>query len=312
MSRHKRATFMRYGAGIAAVLLTTCVGTDRAMSQTPAPATTAQERLGTAAEAMKGHPRLKNMSHDKRKALVEFVTGNTLFVMMHELGHAVISQMRLPVLGREEDAADAFGAVIALEMKSDFSERVLIEAAKGWFLSDRRNRKEGNAMEYYDAHGLDLQRAYNIVCLIVGSDPKKFKALADETKLPEDRQETCQGDYSNASWSWDTVLKPHLRQPDQPKTVITVRYSEPTEKHLPMFESFRNMRLLEAIAARAADRLAWPAPFTVEGRSCEEPNARWDGPNKTLFFCYELAADFAQLYLGYAEKLQPAKLKKRR
>lgn len=305
------ATVTRYG--VAAVLVTALAGADRAMAQAPA-AMTPQQRLDRAAESMRDIPRLKSMTHDRRKALVEFVTGNTLFVMMHELGHAVISEMRLPVLGREEDAADAFGAVIALEMKTDFSERVLIEAAKGWFLSDRRDKKEGNKMEFYDAHGLDLQRAYNIVCLIVGSDPAKFKVLADETKLPEERQETCQGDYSNASWSWDTVLKPFLRQPDQPKTAITVKYSEPTEKHLPMLESFKNMRMLEAMAERSADRLVWPAPFTLEARSCDEPNAHWDGRNKTLFFCYELAMDFAQLYMGYGDKLdkiKPAKLKRR-
>jgi hypothetical protein len=301
---------MRYGAGVAAVLVAASTGADRAVAQDPATATTPLERLDKAAEAMRGIPRLKSMTHDRRKALVEFVTGNTLFVLVHELGHAVISEMRLPVLGREEDAADAFGAVVALEMKTHFSERVLIEAAKGWFLSDRRNKKEGNAMEFYDAHGLDLQRAYNIVCLIVGSDPKRFKVLADETKLPEDRQETCQGDYSNASWSWDTILKPHLRQPDQPKTAITVHYSEPTEKHLPMFESFKNMRMLEALAERSSDRLVWPKPFTMEARSCDEPNAHWDGPNRTLFFCYELAMDFARLYMDYGDRPKPAKAAK--
>ena len=37
---------------------------------------------------------------------------------------------------------------------------------------------------YYGRHGLNEQRAYQIVCLMVGSDPVRFKALADETKLP--------------------------------------------------------------------------------------------------------------------------------
>ena len=35
---------------------------------------------------------------------VEFVTGNVLFVLAHETGHALISVFDLPVLGREEDA----------------------------------------------------------------------------------------------------------------------------------------------------------------------------------------------------------------
>jgi hypothetical protein len=84
---------------------------------------------------------------------------------------------------------------------SVFSHRVLVEAAKGWFLSVRRDKKEGDEVDYYDTHGLDEQRAYQIVCLMVGADPVRFKDLADETKLPEDRQKSCARDYSRASSS---------------------------------------------------------------------------------------------------------------
>jgi hypothetical protein len=43
---------------------------------------------------------------------------------------------------------------------------------------------------------------------MVGSDDEKFNDLAKETKLPEDRRDSCAGDYSNAAYSWDLVLKP--------------------------------------------------------------------------------------------------------
>jgi hypothetical protein len=36
---------------------------------------------------------------------------------------------------------------------------------------------------YYDEHGLNQQRAYQIVCLMVGFNGEKFKDLAKETKL---------------------------------------------------------------------------------------------------------------------------------
>ena len=61
---------------------------------------------------------------------------------------------------------------------------MLAEATKGWFLSARRDQKTGGKVVYYDEHGLDQQRAYQIVCLMVGSDKDKFKDLARETKLP--------------------------------------------------------------------------------------------------------------------------------
>ncbi len=46
-------------------------------------------------------PRLKNISQQKRETLVEFVMGNMLFVLLHELGHATMEELRIPVLGRE-------------------------------------------------------------------------------------------------------------------------------------------------------------------------------------------------------------------
>src|SRR5262245_20784046 len=130
--------------------------------------------------------------------------------------------MNMPVLGREEDAADAFALVTALKVNSKYSVRVLLEVAMGCMLSDKRDKKEGNALAFYDEHGLDLQRAYNVVCMMVGSDPEKFKALAKETKLPEERQKSCVRDYKTTTWSWEQMLKPHLRSPDQPKMTIKV------------------------------------------------------------------------------------------
>ena len=150
----------------------------------------------------------KGKTPQQIKDSVEFVTGNVLFVLGHETAHALIGEMALPVLGKEEDAADALATIVALKMGDSFADRVVVNAARGWFLSDQRDRKDGIPSTFYDEHGMDLQRAYSIVCLLVGGKPDKFEGLANEVKLPEERQGTCQGDYSNASWSWAQVLKP--------------------------------------------------------------------------------------------------------
>ena len=99
--------------------------------------------IDEAVKALDSVPRLKKLSPQKKKQLVEFVIGNTLFVMAHELGHGLINEMNLPVLGREEDAADSFAVVTALKMGSWFSERVLLEAAKGLVLAVNATRSKG-------------------------------------------------------------------------------------------------------------------------------------------------------------------------
>jgi hypothetical protein len=232
---------------------------------------------------------------------VEFVTGNMLFVLLHELSHATVGDFRVPVLGRQEDAADDFAILRLLEVQSNFSRRVLKQAAKGWFLSDRRARRNGVPLFFFDEHGLEKQRAYQIVCLVVGSDSAAFADLAKETKLPEGRQETCKDDYAQARWAWDTALKPHLRNAEQSRTNIKVTYGEAKGDLAPFGQRFHAIPLVEIVAERAADQLAWPAPFELEIQTCGFVNARWGFDNRKLTLCYELAADFAELYRKFNE-----------
>ncbi|MGZ5914996.1 MAG: DUF4344 domain-containing metallopeptidase [Hyphomicrobium sp.] len=259
-----------------------------------------EARLEAAVLAISSHPRVKDVSPDKLRAMTEFVLGNTLFALMHEMGHGLIHDLGLPVLGHEEDAADAFATVMMLSMQSAVTHRVLVNAAKGWMISDRRSRDGGEAAVFYDAHGLDLQRAYNIICLMVGSDPDQFDDLAREANLPEERRQTCQGDYSNASWSWNKALEPYLRAPELEPMKYPIVFDKP-EGSLDIFkQAFQASDIMGYVAAFAG-RFVWRHGFGIEVRMCGEPGARWSIPERKMVFCYELADDFVQLYKLHGE-----------
>jgi len=249
------------------------------------------------ARRLANEPRLRGLSAQKRQERVEFVVGNLLFVLAHELGHAVISELDLPVLGREEDTADVYAILKALRVVgSEFSVRILVRATNAWFMSARRDRREGEAPTYYQRHGLDEQRAYQIICLMVGSDPVKFKDLADEHKLPEDRRRSCGWDYDTAARSWERVLAPHMRASDQPKAEIEIIYGDAKGSLEVVARSLREIRFLEHMAEYAAERYLWPAPIVMEMRSCGEANARWTIPTRRLHICYEMVDEFVDLF----------------
>jgi Putative metallopeptidase len=266
---------------------------------TPSEPATLQARIDAAALALGSHPKFKHLSPKYRQGLVEFVSGNMLFVLLHELAHALTTQMDIPILGRKEDAADSFAVTRLIGLDAGFSDRVLEEAGKGWFLAGRRDKATGDPVPFYDEHGLDQQRGYQIVCLMVGTGQEKYQYLADETKLPKARQKSCAGDYSDASKSWEMVLKPHLRTPDEPKTKIDVVYGEGKGKLDTIEQGLRSVKLLETVADRIAGTYAWPDPFTIEIQSCGFPNAQWVLETHKLTLCYELADDFADLYRDY-------------
>src|SRR5262245_35704721 len=128
---------------VALALLWSLVGAQFASAQAP-PATAERlevknfkteseqfpARIEQAARAADKDRRLKKLTHQQRKELVEFVAANLLFALVHEVGHALVAEMGLPVLGREEDAADAYAVLTMLGSGSDFAERVLVQAAK--------------------------------------------------------------------------------------------------------------------------------------------------------------------------------------
>ena len=268
----------------------------------PPTGTTFEARVAEAIRALvETNPGLKRFPVPKRKALVEFVIGNILFVSAHELGHGVLAELELPNLGHDEDAADNFAILTALNVGSSFSERVLVEATKGWYLADLRDRATGEKPEYYGAHSMNLQRAYQIICMMVGSNPEKYKELADLVKLPEERQRSCKTDYTFMALSWETLLKPHLRAPDQPKQKIELTYGDGKGKLDVYARTFRDIKFLETLG-EFVERYNWPKPFVMVMEGCGEVGANWR--SRKLRICYEMAQDFAELYRDYGDKLK--------
>jgi len=272
----------------------------------PAANNTLETKLNEAVAEFIKDPHFKSVPEKEMRERIEFVAGNVIFATVHEVGHMLITELGLPVLGREEDAADSFAVLTGLKLNNALSDRILTQSARGWYLSDRRSKKEKVKMVFYDEHGLDQQRAYNIVCLMVGSNPKKYSELADLAKMPDERQGTCQGDYSNASWSWQKVLEPNIRKPDQPKVPVDVKYNE-SQKYGIYARALRELGVLDSMAAYISDRFALRGPFTFEATECGEPGAHWDLSIRKIVICYELAADFGDLYRGYAHQQKPKK-----
>jgi Putative metallopeptidase len=300
---------------VSSLLNAAIVASAAAQAQPATPGGTAtgqiETRLNAAVKEFSHDPRFKGQSQEQIRDRIEFIVGNVIFATLHEVGHMVISEMGLPVLGREEDAADAFAVVAGLKVNNAVSDNILIQSARGWFVSDRRAKKQKAPLVFYDEHGLDQQRAYNIVCLMVGGNREKFSKAAELTKMPEERQATCQSDYSNASWSWDKALAPHIRKPDQTRIAVAVKYGE-TQKFEVFARGFKEIRLLELLAEHISDRYVLRGPIGVEALECGEPNARWDLSARKIFVCYELAAEFGDLYrFGGQQSLSKAKAAER-
>jgi hypothetical protein len=287
-----------------AVALTLLCGLPHAFAQSAAESESAKviARIHEAEKILADDAGNSKLSPDRLRKLADFLAGNMSYAILRETGHALIADMGLPVLGAHGDAADTYATIAMLTLGTEATQGALTGAAMGWFYSDRNARTHGAPFEYYDIHGLDVQRAYKIVCLMVGSDPDKFQSLAEETNLPEERRDSCQADFADAKWSWVKALTPSYRKtPDLPRTTISVAYGE-AKGHLDVYRRFfQAIQMSEITAGHLADAFLWRAPLAIDWETCGQAGAHWQVQSRKLLVCYELADEFARLYRDYGD-----------
>jgi len=116
------------------------------------------------------------------------------FVLLHEMGHHLIHEYSVPVLGREEDAADKIASYIFL---TSGGEKVMKRSLM--FFATNPTSLMGlvlnGSSHYGDEHGLSEQRLANLVCWGFGKDPNEFGPLAASAKLPQSQLARCRDEY---------------------------------------------------------------------------------------------------------------------
>ena len=124
-----------------------------------------------------------------------FVEANLLGIFYHELGHALIDILQLPVFGQEEDAADV-ASILLIDVfyEEEAAQALAYDAAFG-FLGEAAAAAD---IAYWDTHGPDEQRFYNTVCLFYGANPEAREEFAIDLGLPPERAETCPDEFALA------------------------------------------------------------------------------------------------------------------
>ena len=143
----------------------------------------------------------------------QIASGAIMFIFFHELGHAAIDLYQIPVLGREEDAADQIGVLMMMAMV-DARPDVAINWPIGahWFFDKRQSIF--TAHNFADEHAIDAQRKFNLACWFYGSDPGKYLQLARYAKLPESRAVRCPGEFEKMKRAAGEMLSRHLKRTD--------------------------------------------------------------------------------------------------
>lgn len=127
----------------------------------------------------------------------------------HELGHALVDILDIPVLGKEEDAVDDFGVIMLIITREDGRDMAL--SASELFFMEGEDIDEFTPEDFMDEHSLDDQRGYRALSLIYGSNPDEYEDIADELNMDDERRDISIEMYEQQTLNWLILLEPHLK-----------------------------------------------------------------------------------------------------
>ena len=138
------------------------------------------------------------------------VLGPILAVFLHETGHAIFNMLQIPVLGREEDAADQFAAYVMLRLSKDEARRMILGSAYHHKIQMPGTKVTVPTQSFSDEHSLPAQRAFSILCIAFGADKKLFSDVVEKDFLPKSRAEGCEREYEDLTFAMTKLIVPHI------------------------------------------------------------------------------------------------------
>lgn len=149
----------------------------------------------------------------------EVFIGRLAEVFLHEASHALFDMLKIPILGREEDAADQLAAYYILQLSKEQKRKLILGV--GWAYANQlkvrrprdlhRPRLEiSRHVVLADEHSTSAQRLYNLLCIAYGSDKVLFGDVVKRGFLPPERAEICEDEYWQVEFAYKTLIAPHV------------------------------------------------------------------------------------------------------
>lgn len=138
------------------------------------------------------------------------IRGTLNFILLHEVGHALVGELGLPVVAREEDAADEFATIFCTLLPQDQGVE-MARAAAEWFGKNGEALKPVKNLPYWDEHSLNAQRHFDILSDLYGSNPGSMAFL--KSRVPAARLKTAENRFPQKLRTWNRLLAAHETSP---------------------------------------------------------------------------------------------------
>ena len=149
---------------------------------------------------------IESLTSNAQRRDIAQVISQLYFFLFHEVGHALIDVLDLPVVGQEEDGVDQLAVLLLNE------EPIMAMLAADFWKQNASQGPSISAEAFADAHDLSEQRFYNIACWPYGADPLTRGFVVRASGLPAQRAHRCQTEYERLRSSWERLLGDNLKE----------------------------------------------------------------------------------------------------
>ncbi|MBE0598226.1 MAG: hypothetical protein IH614_13240 [Desulfuromonadales bacterium] len=249
---------------------------------------------------------------------IHYAFANIEFTLLHEMAHALIAELGIPLLGREEDAADQMAAMLLRAAPSDGSRVSIVGKLNAVGLELRLEASE-DSIAYWDSHPPAVQRFYNLLCLAYGMNPAALSDYLGTGWLPWDRGWYCGEEYQQAEramlWVYQNYGNQGGREPQAPgrgarRGSIAVEYEIPASPGATrLVEAMLHAEIAEQLARQLEKTFELPRDLVISFVNCGD-DAYWHATSGAIVVCYRLL----EQYLEHAmparsmDKLLPARI----
>lgn len=240
----------------------------------------------------------------------DYILGNVYLTLWHEFGHALVSEFELPVVGKEEDAVDAYSIIATIDLlesedtteaEAEQLDSYLIVTADAWAAMAETADLEDEST-YAGSHSLDQQRYFRHLCFMYGADAEFYEPVLEDFGVDLELMEDCEFEFGTSYDSWSQLLSfgAYREEGAEPDNEVNIIISAPENQSEKRYADWlKNWSWLQAFEDKVEGELDFDEPIDVVFENCGEPNAFWDPEERKVSMCYEFFDEFAGFHTGW-------------
>ena len=136
----------------------------------------------------------------------KFAEDVLVHVVLHEIGHGLVREFDLPILGNEETLADAFATHFLVTRMPDRATDVL--QARVTSLMIEAGEVARDEWTVKGEHNSDARRAFQIAALAIAHDYQKYASVGKAAGMDEDDIRRARDYATEIHRSWRRILQP--------------------------------------------------------------------------------------------------------